>query len=408
MALGLPPHLAPRAISLSFLSAIHTTAFTCLVGALLVSLSFQARWPSLILWPASLATVPMLVLLYLLDRARTRLLSVAYLCVGAASVYGYSLAFTGQMDIGAFADSVTVALPKIALMLVGGSGIGPGPALRWATAGFLMGELASYAAIAQASQRYSIDEISVTAYLITAAVLTASWFGQRGARRVQPLLYRAAQEELVAALRHRMELRAAALLHDTVLNHLSALAGSRPGPLSALMRAQIERDLALLVGEEWLADGPRTRERRATDWHSTPLFSAVSEARSLGLGVDTTGDTTALLKLDGERSRELGLAVAQCLANVTAHSGAEDAEVVVYGSGGEVMVMVVDAGSGFDEDEIGADRLGLKNSVRRRIEDVGGSVRVWSTPGRGTSVVIRVPTRPADRAHAAARVREER
>lgn len=394
MSLGLPPHLAPRAISLSFLSAIHTTAFTCLVGALLVSLSFQAQWPSLVLWPAALATVPMLVVLHLLDRSRSRFLSVAYLCIGAASVYWYSLTFAGQMDVRSFADSVTLALPKIALMLVGGSGIGPGPALRWATAGFLAGELASSAAIRQSSQTNSVDEISVAAYLITATVLAASWIAQRGSRRVQPLLYRAAQEELVAALRHRMEIRAAALLHDTVLNHLAALAGARPGPLSARSRAQIERDLALIVGEEWLTDAPNAGAHRAGDWHASPLYAAVREARTLGLEVDTTGDTSALLRLDDESATELGLAVAQCLANVTAHSGAADAEVVVSGSVGEVMIMVVDTGSGFDEDRIGADRLGLRNSVYRRIEDVGGSVRVWSTPGRGTSVVIRVPVAP--------------
>ena len=53
--------------------------------------------------------------------------------------------------------------------------------------------------------------------------------------------------------------------------------------------------------------------------------------------------------------------------------------------------MVIDAGKGFFEAETGADRLGLRQSVRRRIENVGGTVRVWSTPGRGTSVMIRVP-----------------
>jgi signal transduction histidine kinase len=51
----------------------------------------------------------------------------------------------------------------------------------------------------------------------------------------------------------------------------------------------------------------------------------------------------------------------------------------------------VDAGSGFEEAETGDDRLGLRQSVRRRIELVSGTVQVWSTPGRGTSVMIRVP-----------------
>ena len=53
--------------------------------------------------------------------------------------------------------------------------------------------------------------------------------------------------------------------------------------------------------------------------------------------------------------------------------------------------MVIDGGKGFHERETSVDRLGLRQSVRRRIESVGGTVQVWSTPGKGTSVMIRVP-----------------
>jgi signal transduction histidine kinase len=395
MTLGLPPHLAPRAVSRSFISAIHVTAVVCLVGAMVVSLAFQLEWPNLIFWPAVLALVPMLVALYLLDRSPTRFFSVSYLIIGGASVYWYSLTFASQIDLDSFADSITVALPKIALMLVGGAGIGAAAALRCATSGFLVAELASGVAIVQTPQRYGLDEISIAAYLITAMVLVGSWIGQSGARRMQPLLYRAAKEELVAALRHRMELRAAALLHDTLLNHLTVIAESPPGEVAPMLREQIGRDLALLVGEEWLTEAPRADASSDTEWHDSDLYRAVCEARAMGLDVDTTGDTTALLRLEGEKSRELALAVKQCLVNVLAHSGSSDAEVVVYGADDEVLVMVVDTGCGFDTDAIGSDRLGLKTSVHQRIEAVGGTVQVWSTAGRGTSIVIRLPVGPA-------------
>jgi len=394
MSLGLPPHLAPRAVSRSFISAIHVTAAVCLVGAMFVSLAFQLEWPNLIVWPAVLALVPMLVVLYLLDRTPTRFFSVSYLIVGGASVYWYSLTFASQMDLDGFADSITVALPKIALMLVGGAGIGAGAALRWATSGFLVAEFASFAAIVQTSQRYTLDVISIAAYLITATVLVGSWVGQSGARRMQPLLYRAAKEELVAALRHRMELRAAALLHDTVLNHMSVIAESSPGELDPMLREQIGRDLALLIGEEWLTETPRADASNDTEWHDSDLYRTVREARAMGLEVDATGDTTALLRLEGEKSSELALAVRQCLVNVLAHSGSSDAEVVIYGADDEVLVMVVDTGCGFDIDTVGSDRLGLKTSVHQRIEAVGGTAQVWSTAGHGTSIVIRLPVGP--------------
>jgi len=54
-------------------------------------------------------------------------------------------------------------------------------------------------------------------------------------------------------------------------------------------------------------------------------------------------------------------------------------------------VMVIDSGSGFVEQSVGGDRLGLRQSIRGRIEGVGGSVQVWTTPGVGTSVSLTVP-----------------
>ena len=98
-----------------------------------------------------------------------------------------------------------------------------------------------------------------------------------------------------------------------------------------------------------------------------------------------------MTRLDRAASNALGLAAKQCLANVVKHSGTMKAEVAVYGSDAEVSVMIVDEGRGFEVTAVGADRLGLRASVRRRIEAIGGTVQVWSTPGAGTSVLIRVP-----------------
>lgn len=111
----------------------------------------------------------------------------------------------------------------------------------------------------------------------------------------------------------------------------------------------------------------------------------------LGLDVDTTGDLTAVGRLDRNTSIALGLAVKQCLVNVIKHSGTEHAEVAVYGSGQLLSVLVVDSGRGFVESTATTSRLGLRMSVRKRMEAVGGRVDVWSTPGRGTSIMIQVP-----------------
>jgi signal transduction histidine kinase len=86
-------------------------------------------------------------------------------------------------------------------------------------------------------------------------------------------------------------------------------------------------------------------------------------------------------------------ATRQCLANVARHAGVDAAELVVYGSPGEVTIMVVDDGRGFVVDATPRDRLGLRHSVIERIEAVGGRAQLFSAPGRGTSVLLTVPSR---------------
>ena len=56
--------------------------------------------------------------------------------------------------------------------------------------------------------------------------------------------------------------------------------------------------------------------------------------------------------------------------------------------GRSVKVVVEDDGRGFREARIPRSRLGIRLSVRRRMETVGGSVKINSEPGRGCTVVI--------------------
>ena len=57
----------------------------------------------------------------------------------------------------------------------------------------------------------------------------------------------------------------------------------------------------------------------------------------------------------------------------------------------EVTFMISDQGAGFDTATVDPQRLGIRSSIVGRMEDVGGRVRVWSSPGTGTTVLIGVP-----------------
>lgn len=393
MSIGLPVHLMASTCSRSFIRASHAIALTCLTVALLTVLVFQADRPGLILWPAGLALVPMLALLVLNSRANTPFFSVSFLIVGAAGTYWYATTFFSQLDPSAYGDVVSMSLLQVALVMVGGPGVGPARGLVWSGAGLLVGEVSTGIASVQTGYGFGPDPVAIVVFAVTAMVLVFNALARRQLRFTPPRLHRAARDEHLANLRYRVELKAAALLHDTILSHLAAIAVSAK-TLQADLRVQMERDLEILVGEEWLSQQPTDVDGVVQDWQGSDVFIAVQESRMQGLEIDVTGDPTCLRRLSRQDARALGLAVKQCLVNVLKHSGTTYAEVAIYASSADVSVMVVDTGRGFATEAVASDRFGLRTSIRRRIEDVGGSVKVFSTIGRGTSIMIRIPATP--------------
>lgn len=392
MPLGLPNHLALLNVSRAYARAAHAAALVCLGAAFLIALVLQTNSPDLILWPAIVALVPMLVLLVLLTRRRRSLVfSVGYLVVGAVSIYWYALTGTFELDALGRSDSFVLALPKVALIMIG-TGSSALSVAGWALGGFLVGEGAVAVASTQAGGTFVLDGTTVATVGLTLLILSFVALNRQVTSTAQSSVTRAARDQQISDLRYGIEARAAAVMHDTVLNHLAAIANAPAGPLPLDLRAQVTRDLEVLIGEEWLLDEAHTPSAEgATEWRDTALFAAIAEVRALGLLVDVSGDVSALNRLEASRALAAALAAKQCLVNVLRHSGVDTAEVAVYGSEREVSVMVIDSGAGFSEAATAADRLGLRQSVRTRIELVGGTVQVWSTPGRGTSVLISVP-----------------
>jgi signal transduction histidine kinase len=388
MLLGLPAHLAPQSTGRAVARACHVIACVMLGSASLVLLINQATRPGYILWPALVAVATMIALIVVVERRRTATAIAAYLAIGSAGTYWYAITLLAQVPAVQASDAFSLSLPKIALIMVGGSGRQPRFGLLCATIAFVLGEVGTQAATWQTGQESRFDVATTMAYVLV--LVTVGWgiVARDRARRAQPSLHRAALDQQMQGIRHDIEQQAAALLHDTVLSHLAAVATSAPGPLDSRVAKAMSRDLETLVGREWLAGGGT--EVSARDWHRSELAVAVESARDSGLEVGVTGDVSAVARLRPDQVQALGLAVAQCLVNVERHSGTSRAEVVVYGDGDDVSVMVIDDGVGFDPRATGADRLGIKNSVQARMERVGGSVQIWSSPGSGTSVVIRV------------------
>jgi signal transduction histidine kinase len=392
MSLGLPGHLAPHSESRAFARASHVIALTCLASAFVVVLLLQQLRPSIILWPITLALIPMAVVLWLLERHRSLFYTVTYLTVGAACLYWFVLIGSLQFPGTPLTDAFVFSMPKIALLFVGGAGVGVLRLAGWSVLGFVVGEVVTVIAALQTGAVIAPDYAVLSVMVVVLFTLTAVGISRRRVADAQPSLHRAARDEHLSDIRHRLETRAAAMMHDTILNHLAAVASTTDGPLRTDLRDRIERDLEVLIGEEWLVDGDDTEDNASrSGWVGSRLYRAIDEVRDLGLNVALSGDRSAVARLEPAREVAAALAVKQCLVNVLKHAGTDEAEVVVYGSASEVSIMVIDGGKGFSERETSVDRLGLRQSVRSRIEAVDGTVQVWSTPGTGTSVLMRLP-----------------
>ncbi|AZM45589.1 sensor histidine kinase [Streptomyces sp. WAC 06738] len=101
--------------------------------------------------------------------------------------------------------------------------------------------------------------------------------------------------------------------------------------------------------------------------------------------------------LPAHAARELAAAVAAALDNVRAHVGPEARAWVLLEEepDGTVVVTVRDEGPGIPRGRLAAaeaeGRLGVAQSIRGRLRDLGGTAEWVSTPGQGTEVELRLP-----------------
>lgn len=273
--------------------------------------------------------------------------------------------------------------------------------------------------VANVVQRGSFARDSLHNVLLVWVASIAIGYVVEVARASERTLARALQIE--AATRERERL--ARDIHDNVLQVLAMVQrrGSEAGgEAAALGRMAGEQESALraLVSDGFVPN-PRHPENAAAVRRGrllaalrsrTGAAEADQEAADAALGpcdvralltpygssqVTISAPGTPVL-VDAYAAAELAAAVGAALDNVRTHAGEQaHAWILLEDEPGEILVSVRDDGPGIPEGRL-ADaeqegRLGVAQSIRGRLRDLGGTATLVTTPGQGAEVELRLP-----------------
>jgi hypothetical protein len=290
-----------------------------------------------------------------------------------------------RVDPSQPSDTIVLSLVKVSVIVfavVAGQYVN---SVLACVAGLAIAELPVTAVSVASGHPFTLDVATAASFGIAVLAVGLLDFSRARTRSMSTRLTAASDEDRRAVELALWARSSSALVHDTVLNELAVISAVAPGELSGPARDRIRRSLALVGGPVIIETEPSGVPA------ASPLAAVLGTAADAGLDITLNGAVDAVETLSPDVASALVLAVSQCLENVLQHSGVRSAELTVLQTGSEVCVLVIDAGVGFDEKAVGGDRLGLRNSVRRRIVDVGGRVDVWAAVGAGTSISILVP-----------------
>jgi len=168
----------------------------------------------------------------------------------------------------------------------------------------------------------------------------------------------------------------AAHLHDSVLQTLALVQRSDdPARMAALARRQ-ERELRGWLYGSGAEPNPVT-VRAAVE----RVAGVVEDRHGVVMDVVAVGDAP----LDTE-TESLVAAAGEAMTNAARWSGCATVSVFVESTAQGVDVFVRDRGVGFDPGAVDGDSRGIRDSIRGRLDRVGGSCEIISSRDHGTEV----------------------
>jgi two-component system CheB/CheR fusion protein len=189
--------------------------------------------------------------------------------------------------------------------------------------------------------------------------------------------------------------RLARELHDELGQHLTAL---KMG-LEAIRPADEDVNRMKTIVREIDASVDRlTLELRAPALDDVGLQGAIGSlieqfTAASDIHVDLHASGAEGERLPGTIETTLYRVLQEGLTNIWKHSGATNVSVILERSPSQVQLIVEDDGNGFDPndgDDDARGRFGLLG-MRERVTLIGGTFKMESEPGKGTTIYVRVP-----------------
>ena len=203
--------------------------------------------------------------------------------------------------------------------------------------------------------------------------------------------------------------RIAAEIHDGPIQHLAAIVFRLEALRGALERGEHSDDMAGTVARtQDDLRGEVVELRRMITELRPPVLDQLGLEEALQDHLEEVGHDAGIEvsmafelseRLEPELETVLYRVSQEALTNVVKHADARHVRLSLGEADGDVMLQIVDDGVGFNPEEaptlVADGHLGLI-AMRERVESVGGSWDLQSTPGEGTTVRSTFPREPAD------------
>lgn len=174
-----------------------------------------------------------------------------------------------------------------------------------------------------------------------------------------------------------------ALVHDKVLSTLL---------LSASAQTSADRKNVANQALEAIAVLTATREgtNEIAGFTQLGLFRALkSAAERLAPQIEVVTLSGGTAEIPSEVAQSITEATLQAIDNASRHSQASKITLLLGSSEPPGLeIRIIDDGVGFRIDRVPRDRIGIRISINGRMESIGGSANVKSSPGKGSTVTL--------------------